>query len=85
MLSIYSSCMYYMCLGGAGGDGGKGQRGKTNLDKVPARPANGNAKEVYDRGVPDPNHPEDQFFQNKGCCCFHGACYDGNGCRTVVL
>ena len=51
-------CMY---LGGSGGDGGKGQRGKTNLDKVPARPASGNAQEVYDRGVPDPNHPEDQL------------------------
>ena len=76
--------MYYMCLGGAGGDGGKGQRGKTNLDKVPARPESGNAKEVYDRGVPDPNHPEDQFFQKMGCCCFDGYCYEGNGQKTVV-
>ena len=73
-----------ICLGGAGGDGGKGQRGKTNLDKVPARPESGNAKEVYDRGVPDPNHPEDQFFQKMGCCCFDGYCYEGNGQKTVV-
>ena len=67
-----------------GGDGGKGQRGKSNLDKVPARPAGGNAKEVYDRGVRDPNHAEDHFFEHKGCCCFQGSCYDSSGCRTIV-
>ena len=74
----------YLCLGGAGGDGGKGQIGKSNLDKVPNRPANGNAKEVYERGIPDSNHPEDHFFQSKDCCCLDGACYDGLRCHTVV-
>ena len=72
-------CMY---LGGSGGDGGKGQRGKTNLDKVPDRPANGNAKEVYDRGVPD--HLE-QVWEHFDCCYFQGASYDSNGCSTFVL
>ena len=67
----------YVSLGGAGGDGGKGQRGKSNLDKVPNRPANGNAKEVYDRGVPDPDLPEDHSCHKKECCCiFGGPCID---------
>ena len=56
-------------LGGAGGDGGKGQRGVSNLDKIPSRPADGNAKEVYERGIPDPSHPEDHSSHDQECCC----------------
>ena len=55
--------------GGAGGDGGKGQRGISSLDKIPSRPANGNAKEVFVRGHPDPDHPEDHTSSEKECCC----------------
>ena len=68
----------FVSEGGDGGNGGKGQEGKSNMDQLPEAPAD--AKEVFDRGVNDPNHDPDLSEDKQECCCVLGICV--STCKT---